>query len=81
MNFHSYIAPKGFQLLLAILFVTIGCSSDKEYNYGIEYIHGNVKSVDLSVFEAKFWETIEEERHGIISCPFNTKIPTIRLNR
>ena len=50
-------------LLLAMLFVTIGCSNDKEYNYGIEYMHGNVKSVDLSVFEAKskFGEVIEDE--------------------
>lgn len=65
MKCHSYIAPKGFQLLIAILFVTIGCSSNKEYNYGIEYMHGNVKSVDLSVIETKnkFGEIIEEEFH------------------
>uniref|UniRef100_UPI0040290578 hypothetical protein n=1 Tax=Candidatus Cryptobacteroides bacterium TaxID=3085639 RepID=UPI0040290578 len=49
--------------LLVTLFATIGCSNNKEYNYGIEYMHGNVKSVDLSVFEAKskFGEVIEDE--------------------
>ena len=49
--------------LLVTLLVTIGCSSNKEYNYGIEYMHGNVKSVDLSVFKAKskFGEVIEDE--------------------
>lgn len=61
-------------LLLVTLFVTIGCSNDKEYNYGIEYMHGNVKSVDLSVFKAKakFGEALEDEWFGSLSYSFNT---------
>ena len=49
--------------LLVSLLATIGCSSNKEYNYGIEYMHGHVKSVNLSAFEAKakFGEVIEGE--------------------
>lgn len=60
--------------LLVTLLVTIGCSNNKEYNYGIEYMHGNVKSVDLSVFEAKakFGEVLEDEWFGSLSYSFNT---------
>ncbi len=60
--------------LLVTLFATIGCSNNKEYNYGIEYMHGNVKSVDLSVFEAKakFGEAIEGELFETQHFIFNT---------
>ena len=60
--------------LLVALLVSIGCSSNKEYNYGIEYMHGNVKSVNLSVFEAKakFGEALEGEWLGSLTYSFNT---------
>lgn len=68
--------------LFLTIFVSIGCSSDKEYNYGIEYMHGDVKSVDLSVFEAKakFGEALEGEWLGSLSYSFNTNNQIEQLN-
>ena len=60
-------------LFVLIVLVTTGCVQDKEYNYGIDYLHGNVKAIKYSAFSAKmkFGEAVIDEKEWTVMYNFN----------
>lgn len=60
-------------LFVLIVLVTTGCVQDKEYNYDIDYLHGNVKAIKYSAFSAKmkFGEAVIDEKEWTVMYNFN----------